>query len=72
MVALNYCILMFGASILHLPFRVVVFFLTIADDFSRSGWVCLLKHKNEVGEYLINFHNIVKTQFENQNIKSRQ
>lgn len=43
------------------------YFLTIIDDFSKVVWVYLLKQKkNEVGNYLIDFHNIVKTQFEKQ------
>lgn len=40
-------------------------FLTIVDDYSRVVWVFLLKHKNDVTWYLIDFHKWVKTQFEN-------
>ena len=39
------------------------FVLTIVDDFSRSIWVFLIKHKNEESDCLISFHNMVKTQF---------
>ncbi|KAJ0810676.1 putative RNA-directed DNA polymerase [Helianthus annuus] len=44
------------------------YFLTIVDDFSRSIWVYLLKHKFEASTCLMHFHKMVKTQFE-KNIK---
>lgn len=40
------------------------YFLTIVGDFSKAVWVYLLKHKIEACNYLIDFQNIVKTQFE--------
>jgi hypothetical protein len=40
------------------------YFLTIVDDFSRSVWVFLLKHKDQASICLINFHKMVKVQFE--------
>ncbi|GKV43433.1 hypothetical protein SLEP1_g50721 [Rubroshorea leprosula] len=40
------------------------YFLTIVDDFSRCTWVYLLKHKSEAALYLVNFCNMVETQFE--------
>lgn len=39
------------------------YFLTVVDDYSRSVWVFLLKHKFEAGDRLIFFHKMVKTQF---------
>ncbi|KAJ9561856.1 LOW QUALITY PROTEIN: hypothetical protein OSB04_007016 [Centaurea solstitialis] len=39
------------------------YFLTIVDDFSRGVWVFLLKHKHEASKCLINFYNLIKTQF---------
>uniref|UniRef100_A0A251S5C6 Putative ribonuclease H-like domain-containing protein n=1 Tax=Helianthus annuus TaxID=4232 RepID=A0A251S5C6_HELAN len=39
------------------------YFLTIVDDYSRSVWVFLLKHKYEAGDRLMYFHKLVKTQF---------
>ncbi|KAK1414482.1 hypothetical protein QVD17_30227 [Tagetes erecta] len=39
------------------------FFITIVDDFSRALWVFLIRNKSEASECLINFHNMVKTQF---------
>lgn len=39
------------------------YFLTIVDDFSRAVWVFLLKFKYEASRCMINFHNMVKTQF---------
>ncbi|KAD6454947.1 hypothetical protein E3N88_09653 [Mikania micrantha] len=44
------------------------YFLTIVDDYSRAVWVFLLKHKYEASTCLINFHKLIKTQFE-RNIK---
>lgn len=40
------------------------YFLTIVDDYSRAVWVYLLKHKHEASTCLIDFYNMVKTQFE--------
>lgn len=40
-----------------------VIFLTLANDFSRDVWVFLLKFMNEANNFLIKFHNIIKTQF---------
>ncbi|KAM0052273.1 putative RNA-directed DNA polymerase [Helianthus debilis subsp. tardiflorus] len=40
------------------------YFLTIVDDYSRAVWVFLLKHKHEASTCLIDFHKMVKTQFE--------
>lgn len=39
------------------------YFLTVVDDFSRTVWVYLLKHKHEASNCLIDFYNMVKTQF---------
>ncbi|KAJ0856487.1 putative RNA-directed DNA polymerase [Helianthus annuus] len=39
------------------------YFLTVMDDYSRSVWVFLLKHKFEASDHLIFFHKLVKTQF---------
>ena len=39
------------------------YILTIVDDFSRSIWTFLLKHKNEAIKHPINFHKMIKTQF---------
>ncbi|KAJ0539365.1 putative RNA-directed DNA polymerase [Helianthus annuus] len=39
------------------------YFLTIVDDYSRAVWVFLLKHKSEVSDCLIYFHQYAKTQF---------
>lgn len=39
------------------------FFLSVVDDYSRSVWVFLMKHKSEVSNYLIMFCNMVHTQF---------
>lgn len=39
------------------------YFLTIVDNFSRSTWVYLIKHKSDVGENLISFYNMIQTQF---------
>ncbi|XP_074284704.1 uncharacterized protein LOC141610110 [Silene latifolia] len=39
------------------------FFLTIVDDKSRAVWVYLMREKSEVNQLLINFCNMVKTQF---------
>lgn len=44
------------------------FFLTIVDDYTRGTWVYLMKDKTETSEILIDFHNMVKTQF-NKRIK---
>ncbi|GKD73081.1 putative RNA-directed DNA polymerase [Tanacetum coccineum] len=44
------------------------YFLTIVDDFSRSVWVFLLKHKDQASICLVDFHKMVKVQFE-KNIK---
>lgn len=44
------------------------YFLTIIDDHSRAVWVFLIKHKNEASKCLIDFHKMVKNQFE-KNIK---
>ncbi|KAM0029215.1 putative RNA-directed DNA polymerase [Helianthus debilis subsp. tardiflorus] len=44
------------------------YFLTIVDDYSRSVWVFLLKHKYEASTCLINFHKLIQTQFE-RNVK---
>ena len=40
------------------------YFLTIVDDHSRAVLVFLLKHKHEASKCLIEFSNMVKTQFE--------
>lgn len=39
------------------------FFLTIVDDYSRSVWVFLIKHKSDASQCLINFHKFVEVQF---------
>ncbi|CAH9103441.1 unnamed protein product [Cuscuta europaea] len=40
------------------------YFLTIFDDFTRAVWVYLIKNKSEVPLILIQFFNMVNTQFE--------
>ncbi|GKA38340.1 putative RNA-directed DNA polymerase [Tanacetum coccineum] len=44
------------------------YFLTIVDDFSRSVWVFLRKHKDQASICLVDFYKMVKVQFE-KNIK---
>lgn len=39
------------------------YFLTIVDDFSRSVWVFLLRHKSDASDCLIGFCKMIKTQF---------
>ena len=39
------------------------YFLTLADDCSRFTWTYFLRHKYEVGNILIHFITLVKTQF---------
>jgi len=40
------------------------YFLTIVDDYTRYTWVILLKNKSEARNCLINFIELVMTQFE--------
>ncbi|CAH9085144.1 unnamed protein product [Cuscuta europaea] len=40
------------------------YFLTIVDDFTRGVWVYLMKNKSEVPQILIQFFEMVHTQFE--------
>ncbi|KAI3719915.1 hypothetical protein L6452_20821 [Arctium lappa] len=40
------------------------YFLTIVDDFSRVVWVFLLKFKHEASKHLMNFHKMIKNQFD--------
>lgn len=42
------------------------YFLTIVDDYTRGTWVYLMKDKTETTSTLINFYNMVKTQFNTQ------
>lgn len=44
------------------------FFLTIFDDCTRGTWAYLMKEKSETAKILIDFHNMIKTQF-NKRIK---
>ncbi|KAJ0566002.1 putative RNA-directed DNA polymerase [Helianthus annuus] len=44
------------------------YFLTIVDDFTRSVWVYLMRHKDEVFENVVHFVKLVNTQFE-KNVK---
>lgn len=39
------------------------YFLTIVDDFTRCTWVYLMRYKSETPIHLINFINMVETQF---------
>lgn len=39
------------------------YFLTIVDDYTRAVWVYLLREKSESSTHLINFCNMIKTQF---------
>ncbi|CAL1359264.1 unnamed protein product [Linum trigynum] len=39
------------------------YFLTIVDDFTRGVWVYLLRYKSEVKRYLLQFCNMVRSQF---------
>lgn len=41
----------------------LIFFLTIVDDYSRGTWVYLMKHKDQTAAMLMNFYNMVETQF---------
>lgn len=43
---------------------VLIFFLTIMDDYSRGTWVYLMTHKDQTNEILINFYNMTKVQFD--------
>ncbi|CAM8878782.1 unnamed protein product [Rhodiola kirilowii] len=45
------------------------YFLTLVDDFSRNTWTFLMKQKSEVPTLVIQFFNLVDTQF-NKKIKS--
>ncbi|GJX29327.1 putative RNA-directed DNA polymerase, partial [Tanacetum coccineum] len=50
------------------PYRVTSregyrYFLTIVDDFSRAVWVYLLKSKDEVFGYFVEFVNLIANQF---------
>ncbi|XP_071719288.1 uncharacterized protein [Rutidosis leptorrhynchoides] len=38
-------------------------FLTIVDDFTRAVWVYLLKTKDQVFDNFVEFHNLIKNQF---------
>ncbi|CAH9144815.1 unnamed protein product [Cuscuta epithymum] len=40
------------------------YFLSIVDDFTRGVWVYLMKNKSDVPQLLIQFCNMVNTQFE--------
>ncbi|CAH9124860.1 unnamed protein product, partial [Cuscuta epithymum] len=40
------------------------YFLSIVDDFTRGVWVYLLRNKSEVCQKLLQFCNLVETQFE--------
>ena len=40
------------------------YFLTIVDDYSRTVWVYLLRHKHEASTCIMHFYEMVKTQFE--------
>ncbi|CAH9090143.1 unnamed protein product [Cuscuta epithymum] len=40
------------------------YFLSIVDDFTRGVWVYLMKNKSEVSQLLIQFCNMIYTQFE--------
>nr|GEY95322.1 retrovirus-related Pol polyprotein from transposon TNT 1-94 [Tanacetum cinerariifolium] len=39
------------------------FFLTIVDDYSRSIWVFLIKHKSDASRCLMNFYKLIEVQF---------
>ena len=39
------------------------YFLTIEDDFTRSTWVYLMKHKSDTRDLLVKFIHMVETQF---------
>jgi len=39
------------------------FFLTLVDDFSRNTWTQLLQTKNQAESAIINFYQMVETQF---------
>lgn len=51
-------------SILLPLMMVLIFFLTIMDDYSRGTWVYLMTHKDQTNEILINFCNMTKAQFD--------
>lgn len=40
------------------------YFLTLVDDFSRNTWTQLLHSKNQVASTLIQFYNMIETQFQ--------
>lgn len=62
LIILNYYIVMFGECRFYSIFG-ANYFLTIVADFSRGVLGFLLKHKDEIGKCLINFYNLIKTQF---------
>jgi len=39
------------------------YFLTIVDDFTRNTWTQLLQNKSQVKTVVIQFYNMVETQF---------
>lgn len=45
-----------------------IFFLTIVDDYTRGTWVYLMRDKSKTCGIVMNFHNMIKTQF-NKKIK---
>ncbi|CAH9086228.1 unnamed protein product, partial [Cuscuta europaea] len=50
------------------PFRVQSYsgfryFLTIVDDHTRCTWVFMMKTKSEVKFHMMNFYNLINTQF---------
>ncbi|GKA64059.1 putative RNA-directed DNA polymerase [Tanacetum coccineum] len=62
----------FDCDLIHLdlwgPYRVTYregygYFLTIVDDFSRVVWVYLIKSKDEVFGYFVDFVNLISNQF---------
>ena len=39
------------------------YFLTIVDDFTRCTWIFLMRHKSDTQTHLLNFINMIETQF---------
>ncbi|CAL2238881.1 unnamed protein product [Prunus armeniaca] len=40
------------------------YFLTIVDDYTRCTWIYLMKHKSDARTLLVNFINMIATQFD--------
>ena len=54
---------MFGALIDMFLMMVVIFFLTIVDDYTRATWLYLMKSKKLYISFITQFYAYVETQF---------